>query len=79
MDLSQQIRELILEVTKLEQDTPFSHDFPLSELGLHSMRVVELIVKLETAFDIEISDDVTVEDFKTLQHITSLVEGILNE
>ncbi|TVX93687.1 acyl carrier protein [Paenibacillus agilis] len=79
MDPSQQIRELIIEVTKLEQDTPFSPDLPLSELGLHSMRVVELIVKLETAFDIEISDDVTVEDFQTLQHIISLVEGILNE
>lgn len=50
----------------------------LTELGMDSLKTVELIVKLEGAFNISIEDnDLIIENFSTLNEITDLLKKTL--
>jgi acyl carrier protein len=57
---------------------PFPIDRQLSELGLSSLKMVNLMLSVETEFDIMIpQSEITPENFHNLASIASLVERTL--
>ena len=48
----------------------------LAELGLDSMRKLELLALLEKEFDVELTEDVIVE-FQAVNRITRMLRGIM--
>jgi len=57
---------------------PFPMDQQLSELGLSSLKMVNLMLSVEMEFDILIPQtDITPENFHSLASIVSLVERTL--
>ncbi len=60
------------------QAAPFHADQQLSEIGITSIKMVTLMLSVETAFDIMIPQhEITPENFHSLATIRSLVERIL--
>ena len=58
--------------------TPFPIDTQLSDLGLSSLKLVNLMLAVETEFDIMIPQgDITPENFHSVASIASLVERTL--
>jgi acyl carrier protein len=58
---------------------PFPVDTQLSELGISSLKMVNLMLAVELEFDIAIpQSDITPENFQSLSSIRSLVEKMLN-
>jgi acyl carrier protein len=55
--------------------SPFPMDAQLSDLGVSSLKMVNLMLAVEVEFDIAIAQtDITPENFHSLQSIESLVE-----
>ena len=58
--------------------TPFPVDQQLSDLGISSLKMVNLMLAVEVEFDIAIAQaDITPENFHSLQSIESLVDRTL--
>lgn len=58
--------------------SPFPLDAQLSDLGVSSLKMVNLMLAVEVEFDIAIAQtDITPENFHSLQSIESLVERTL--
>ena len=58
--------------------SPFPLDAQLSDLGVSSLKVVNLLLAVEVEFDIAIAQtDITPENFHSLQSIENLVERTL--
>jgi len=58
--------------------SPFPLDTQLSDLGVSSLKMVNLMLAVEVEFDIAIAQtDITPENFHSLQSIESLVERML--
>ena len=58
---------------------PFPVDTQLSELGISSLKMVNLMLAVELEFDIAIpQSDITPENFQSLRAIQSLVQRILS-
>jgi acyl carrier protein len=58
--------------------SPFPLDAQLSDLGISSLKMVNLMLALEVEFDIAIAQgDITPENFHSLQSIELLVERTL--
>jgi acyl carrier protein len=59
--------------------SPFPVDTQLSDLGVTSLKMVNLMLAVELEFDIAIpQSDITPENFRSLGAIQSLVERILS-
>jgi acyl carrier protein len=59
---------------------PFPLDQQLSELGISSLKMVNLMLSVETAFDIMIpQQDITPENFHSVATIRALVERTLRQ
>jgi acyl carrier protein len=59
--------------------SPFPVDTQLSDLGVTSLKMVNLMLAVEVEFDIAIpQSDITPENFRSLGSIQSLVERIVN-
>jgi acyl carrier protein len=59
--------------------SPFPVDIQLSDLGVTSLKMVNLMLAVEVEFDIAIpQSDITPENFQSLGSIQSLVEKILS-
>ncbi len=59
--------------------TPFPVDAQLSELGISSLKMVNLMLAVELEFDIAIpQSDITPENFASVSSIRALVEKMLN-
>ena len=59
--------------------TPFPLDAQLSDLGISSLKMVNLMLAVEVEFDIAIAQgDITPENFHSLQSIETLVERTLS-
>ena len=59
--------------------TPFPLDAQLSDLGISSLKMVNLMLAVEVEFDIAIAQgDITPENFHSLQSIEALVERTLS-
>lgn len=58
--------------------SPFPVDAQLSDLGISSLKMVNLMLAVEVEFDIAIAQaDITPENFHSLQSIEMLVERTL--
>jgi acyl carrier protein len=58
---------------------PFPVDTQLSELGISSLKMVNLMLAVELEFDIAIpQSDITPENFQSVNAIRTLVEKMLN-
>jgi acyl carrier protein len=59
--------------------SPFPVDIQLSDLGVTSLKMVNLMLAVEVEFDIAIpQSDITPENFQSLGSIQTLVEKILS-
>ncbi|HEY2144863.1 MAG TPA: phosphopantetheine-binding protein [Steroidobacteraceae bacterium] len=59
---------------------PFPLDAQLSDLGISSLKMVNLMLAVELEFDIAIAQaDITPENFHSLQSIESLIERTLGQ
>ncbi len=59
--------------------SPFPVDIRLSELGVTSLKMVNLMLAVEVEFDIAIpQSDITPDNFESLSSILSLVQKILS-
>jgi acyl carrier protein len=59
--------------------SPFPVDTQLSDLGVTSLKMVNLMLAVEVEFDIAIpQSDITPENFRSLGSIQSLVQRMLN-
>lgn len=57
---------------------PFPRDAQLSDLGISSLKMVNLMLAVEVEFDIAIAQaDITPENFHSLQTIETLVDRTL--
>jgi acyl carrier protein len=58
---------------------PFPVDTQLSDLGISSLKMVNLMLAVELEFDIAIpQSDITPENFQSVRSIQSLVERMLS-
>jgi acyl carrier protein len=71
------VRQLL---AKRSLDRPVGADEILSECGLTSLDTVNLMLAVETEFDIKIPDrDMTPSNFRSIARIGELVEGLLRD
>ncbi|MCI8371696.1 MAG: acyl carrier protein [Lachnospiraceae bacterium] len=74
----QEIRKLVYEVLEIPEVEDINETEELQKLGLDSLNCIELIVRLETAFHMEVPDDrLGLEYVDTMEHICELVEDCL--
>ena len=73
-DLSDRIHSIVAEQLGVERADVTKDASILDDLGADSLDVVELVMTLEEAFDIEIPDDV-VEEMRTIGDIQRFVES----
>ncbi len=74
----QEIRKLVYEVLEIPEVEDINETEELQKLGLDSLNCIELIVRLETAFHMEVPDDrLGLEYVDTMEHICELVEECL--
>src|SRR5258708_29192990 len=74
--VAQLVRQLM---AKRSIDRPVDYDDVLSEGGLSSLDMVNLMLAVETEFDIKIPDrDMTPSNFRTIAQIDKLVGSLLN-
>ena len=67
-------------LAKRSLDRPVGPDEILSECGLTSLDTVNLMLAVETEFDIKIADrDMTPANFRSIARIGELVEGLLRD
>ncbi len=70
------VQHLLGPAVKVPQ--PFPLDQQLSDLGISSLKMVNLMLSVETAFDIMIpQQDITPENFHSVATIRALVERTL--
>jgi acyl carrier protein len=67
------------ESFEIESDrlTPEAHIF--TDLGLDSLDIVDLIVALQSSFDVKIRNEEKVREIRTLQDIYTFIAVIRNE
>jgi acyl carrier protein len=67
------------ESFEIETDrlTPEAHIF--TDLGLDSLDIVDLIVALQSSFDVKIRNEEKVREIRTLQDIYTFIAAIRNE
>ena len=75
--LELQLKELIVERLYLEIDADqIGEDTPLSDYGVDSFLLLELIVALEEVFDVKFEQsDITAEVLKTVASMAALVRS----
>ena len=76
--MEKKIRDFISEVVELEQGVIDSIDLDtdLVEYGLDSINAIELIVRLEEEFEIEVDDDdLLIDNINTLNKLISIIKN----
>ncbi len=73
-DLSDRIRSMVAEQLGVEPAEVTKDASIFDDLGADSLDVVELVMLLEEAFDIEVPDD-AVEEMRTIGDIQRFVES----
>jgi acyl carrier protein len=79
-DLSGRLIDLVQHLlgAEVKVPQPFPREQQLSELGISSLKMVNLMLSVETAFDIMIPQaDITPENFHSIATIQALVERTL--
>jgi len=73
-DLSDRIQSIVADQLGVERTEVTKDASILDDLGADSLDVVELVMTLEEAFDIEVPDD-AVEEMRTIGDIQRFVEA----
>lgn len=76
--MEKKIRDFISKVVELEQGVIDSIDLDtdLVEYGLDSINAIELIVRLEEEFEIEVDDDdLLIDNINTLNKLISIIKN----
>ena len=73
-DLSERIQSIVSDQLGVERAEVTKDASILDDLGADSLDVVELVMTLEEAFDIEVPDD-AVEEMRTIGDIQRFVES----
>ena len=76
-ELGVRIRDLIAEQLGVEQERLVNEANILDDLGADSLDVVELVMAIEDAFDIEVPDD-DVENMRTVGDVEKYVSAQLS-
>jgi len=76
-DVSKRVRELMVTQLGVEEGELVPQASILDDLGADSLDVVELVMALEEAFDIEVPDD-DVEGIRTVGDVESYVTSRLS-
>ncbi len=77
--MQEQIKNLIKSILKSENINEIGIDESLLDLGLDSIKTIELVVELEDCFDIEVDqDDLIIDNFTTISKIMELVNRYIN-
>lgn len=78
MEISEQsIKEILSQVGEINKDEieTLTGDSDLRTIGIDSLTSIELVVKLEEAFDISIGDDdLSVDNVSTINAIIELIK-----
>jgi acyl carrier protein len=74
IDLSVRIQSIVADQLGVEQSEVTKDASILDDLGADSLDVVELVMTLEDAFDIEVPDD-AVEEMRTIGDVQRFVES----
>jgi len=70
MDVKEKVKEIIQKRANIEN---ISEDDDLSALGLDSLDLVEVMLEIEEAFNIEFSNE-EIEEIKLLKDVLLLIE-----
>lgn len=73
----EKVKKIIVEVLGLDEERieTISEDSSLIELGLDSLNAIEIIVNLESEFDIEVDDeDLMIESLYTIELLCNLIK-----
>lgn len=71
----QEVREIIAEELSIDVEEIKLESTLSDDLGADSLDAVELVMAIEDAFDVEISDEVATK-IKTVQDIVTLLEEL---
>lgn len=76
--LTSEIKRLIVEVVDGELAAEdVADNVPLTNLGVHSLRLVELVLRLESAFGLTFPEDViSLESFNTVENIRDVLSRL---
>ncbi len=76
IDKTNKVFEESFEI-EIDRLTPEAHIF--TDLGLDSLDIVDLIVALQSSFDVKIRNEEKVREIRTLQDIYTFIAAIRNE
>lgn len=72
--VEEKIRNIIVDKKLIQKEVDFQDD--LVNLGLNSIKMVELVVYIEDMFQFEFSlDDLKLENFKSIETLSKIVIG----
>ena len=71
----EKVRDLIAEALDINPENITESSNIVDDLGADSLDVVELIMALEDAFDVEVSDD-KAQSLKTVQDVIDYIESL---
>ena len=75
MELKEQLRERIAEMLELETDELGFDDLLVADHGMDSFAAMQLVVTLESEYDIKIPDERIIE-LKSINEIIRVIEGL---
>ena len=78
MSTFEKVRDIVVDQLQQEKDNVTPESTFVDDLGADSLDIVELIMRFEDAFDIEIPDE-KAEKIKTVSDVVKYIDGILNE
>lgn len=73
--MKEQVCSIVRNLLTLDESVLLNDDQSLEELGLDSMLFIEIVVELETVFNVEIPDDYLV--IASLNTVNKLVEALM--
>jgi acyl carrier protein len=77
MELQERIIKIVSEATKIEASTISSDTSFIDDLNLDSLDMVEMMMKMEEEFGVEIPEE-KAEDLKTIKDVATYLSANLN-
>ena len=74
MDIFEKVRDIIVEQLGVDPDLVRPEATFLEDLGADSLDAVEMVMEIESAFDISVPDE-TLEQLKTVQDLIDAIEA----
>jgi acyl carrier protein len=74
--LKQELRQILLEVASLPENFADTADF-YSDLGMPSMKAMELLMALEDRYGVTVPDEEFTEAV-TLEQLTTMMQGLVH-